>query len=112
LAPRDDSQRWFQSQALQLASGLALARRLLTIRLQGISLPMPTLIALTVWITAIFTSFGLFVKINPTVIVALFVCALSVAVAFYLILDLNSPFTGLIHISSAPEHAVLEVLDK
>jgi hypothetical protein len=25
---------------------------------------------------------------------------------------LNSPFTGLIHISSAPAHAILEVLDK
>ena len=112
LAPRDEAQKWFQSQALQLAVGLALARRLLTIRLAGISLPMPTLIALIVWITAIFTSFGLFVKINLTVIVALFVSALSVAVAFFLILDLNSPFTGLIHISSAPAHAILEVLDK
>jgi hypothetical protein len=112
LAPRDDAQKWFQSQALQLANGLALTRRLLTVRLQGISLPMPTLIALIVWITAIFTSFGLFVKINPTVIVALFVSALSIAVAFYLILDLNSPFTGLIHISSAPAHAILETLDK
>ena len=112
LAPRDDAQKWFQSQALQLANGLALARRLLAVRLQGISLPMPTLIALIVWITAIFTSFGLFVKINPTAIVALFVSALSIAVAFYLILDLNSPFTGLIHISSAPAHAILEALDK
>ena len=112
LAPRDDAQKWFQSRALELANGLALARRLLTFRLAGISLPMPTLIALIVWITAIFTSFGLFVKINPTVIVALFVSALSVAVAFFLILDLNSPFTGLIHISSAPAHAILEVLDK
>ena len=49
---------------------------------------------------------------NPTVIVALSVASLSVAVAIFLILDLNSPFTGLIHISSAPAHAVLEVLGK
>lgn len=112
LAPRDDAQKWFQSQALQLANGLAQTRQLLTYQLAGNSLPMPTLIVLIFWIAAIFTSFGLFVTINPTVIVALFVSALSVAVAFYLILDLNGPFTGLIHISSAPAHAVLDALDK
>ena len=112
LAPRDDAQKWFQSQALQLANGLALARRLLIFQLAGISLPMPTLIALIVWSTAIFTSFGLFVKMNPTVVVALFVSALSVAVAFYLVLDLNSPFTGLIHISSSAAHTTLEALGK
>jgi hypothetical protein len=40
------------------------------------------------------------------------VSALAVAIAFFLVLDLNSPFTGLIHISSAPAHAILEVLGK
>ena len=112
LAPRDDAQKWFQSQALQLANGLAQTRQLLTFQLAGNSLPMPTLIVLIFWIAAIFTSFGLLVKINSTVIVALSVSALSVAVAFYLILDLNGPFTGLIHIPSAPAHAILEALDK
>ena len=112
LAPRDDAQKWFQSQALQLANELAQTRWLLTFQLAGISLPMPTLIVLIAWNTVIFTSFGLFVKMNPTIVVALFVSALSVAVAFFLILDLNSPFTELIHISSAAAHATLEVLGK
>jgi len=112
LAPRDDAQKWCQSQALQLANELAQTRWLLTFQLAGISLPMPTLIVLIAWNTVIFTSFGLFVKMNPTIVVALFVSALSVAVAFFLILDLNSPFTGLIHISSAAAHATLEVLGK
>ena len=112
LAPRDDAQKWFQSQALQLANELAQTRWLLTFQLAGISLPMPTLIVLIAWNTVIFTSFGLFVKMNPTIVVALFISALSVAVAFFLILDLNSPFTGLIHISSAAAHATLEVLGK
>jgi hypothetical protein len=112
LAPRDDAQKWFQSQALQLANGLAQARQLLTYQLAGISLPMPILIVLIAWNTAIFISFGLFVKINPTVLVALSVSALSVAVAIFLILDLNSPFTGFVHISSAPAHATLAVLGK
>jgi hypothetical protein len=112
LAPHDDSQKWFQSEALQLAHGLAQARRLLVYQLAGIGLPTPLLVVLIAWSTTIFISFGLFVRMNPTVMVALFVAALSVAVAIFLIIELDSPFTGLVHISSAPAHATLEVLAK
>jgi hypothetical protein len=54
------------------------------------------------WLTAIFTSFGLFALKNPAVITTLIVCALSVSGAIYLILELDSPFTGLMRISEAP----------
>ena len=67
---------------------------------------------LIVWTTAIFISFGMFVRMNATVIIALSISALSVAAAILLILELNSPFTGLIHVSSAPAHALLAVLGK
>jgi hypothetical protein len=112
LAPQDDAQKWFQSEAPQLAHGLAQARRLVVYQLAGIGLPTPLLVVLIAWSTTIFISFGLFVRMNPTVMVALFVAALSVAVAIFLIIELDSPFTGLVHISSAPAHATLEVLAK
>ena len=54
----------------------------------------------------------MFVRMNATVIIALSISALSVAAAILLILELNSPFTGLIHVSSAPAHALLAVLGK
>lgn len=38
----------------------------------------------------------------PTVIAALIVFALSASAAIYLILELSQPFSGLMHISSAP----------
>ena len=110
LVPRDDSQKWFQGQALQLANELAQARSLLITQLQGSDLPVPILIVLIVWTTAIFISFGMFVRMNATVIIALSISALAVAAAILLILELNSPFTGLIHVSSAPAHALLAVL--
>jgi hypothetical protein len=112
LVPQDNAQKWFQSEALQLAHGLAQARRLLVYQLAGIGLPMPILIVLIAWSTTIFISFGLFVRMNQTVIVALFVAALSVAVAIFLIIELDTPFTGLVRISSAAAHATLEVLGK
>jgi hypothetical protein len=71
---------------------------------------MPILIVLIVWTTAIFIGFGIFVRMNLTVITALFISALAVAAAIFLILELNSPFTGLIYVSSASSHALLEVL--
>jgi hypothetical protein len=110
LVPRDDAQKWFQNQALQQANELAVTQGLAISELLGNDLPMPILIVLIVWTTAIFIGFGIFVKMNLTVIVALSISALAVAAAIFLILELNNPFTGLIHVSSAASHALLEVL--
>jgi len=47
-------------------------------------------------------SFALFAPRNGTAVVALFVCALSASCALMLILEMNSPFTGLMKISAVP----------
>jgi hypothetical protein len=78
LVPRDDAQKWFRAQALQLANELAQARTLLTTQLQGNDLPMPILVVLIAWTTAIFVSFGVFVRMNSTVIIALCISAIAV----------------------------------
>jgi len=54
----------------------------------------------------------MFVTVNSTVVIALSISALAVAAAIFLILELNSPFTGPIQVSSASSHALLEVLGK
>jgi len=54
------------------------------------------------WLTATFTSFGLFAPRNAIVLATFFVCALSVAGAIFLILELDGPFDGLIRISPEP----------
>jgi hypothetical protein len=110
LMPRNESQKWFQSQALQLLNGIAQSQLLLMNQEAGNNLPTPILVVLVAWSTAIFISFGLFVRPNPTVIAALSISALAVAGAIFLILELNNPFSGLIQVSSAPAHAVLAML--
>ena len=57
---------------------------------------------LVFWLTIIFGSFGLFAPRNATVVAMLFLCALSVSGAIFLILELDQPFDGLLQISSAP----------
>ena len=64
------------------------------------------------WLTVIFISFGLFAPFNATVVSSLFVSALSVAGAIFLILEMYTPYTGVIQISSAPLRAALVHLGK
>jgi len=60
----------------------------------------------------LFVSFGLFAPRNGTAIATLFIAAISVAGALFLILELDHPFSGLIQISSAPLRNALAVLGK
>jgi hypothetical protein len=54
------------------------------------------------WLAIIFITFGLYAPRNATVVTVLIVCALSIAGGIFLILELDQPFGGWIHISTAP----------
>lgn len=101
LKPRNDSQRALQSRALDRTEGLLQARWLLLAATET-SIPVPFLAILLFWLTIIFASFGLFAPRNATVVTILFVCALSVSSAVFLVLEMDAPFHGLIKISADP----------
>ena len=101
LSPRNDGQRWLQSRALQLIGDTEQTRWLL-IGGAGNPIPMPFLVVLIFWVSFIFLTFGLFAPRNGTVIVVLIVAALSIAASAFLIVELGTPFEGLMKISSAP----------
>ncbi len=112
LSPKDATQRWHQSRALQISENIAEARwHLLEQRGQS-SIAMPFLIILVFWLTAIFASFGLFSPRNGTVVTVLFLCALSLAGSLLLILELDHPYQGIIKISSIPLRNALEHLGR
>ena len=111
LEPRDDFQRAVYAQALQIGMELGQKRSLLLEETGG-SIPAPFLVMLVFWLTLIFASFGLFAPTNSTVIAILFACALSVAGAIFLILELDRPFQGLLQISNTPLRDALMYLDK
>ena len=101
LTPQNEVQRSFQAQALKTSIDIGQAR-LLLFEQGGRSIPMPFLVLLIFWLTVIFLSFGVFAPPNATVIATLFLCALSVSGAIFLILELDRPFGGLIQIPVAP----------
>ena len=111
LTPQNDFQRALQAQALKMSIDLGQTRWLL-FEQGGRSIPMPFLVLLIFWLTIIFLSFGLFAPPNMTVIAALFLCALSVSGAIFMILELDRPFGGLIQISSAPLRNAIAQLGK
>jgi hypothetical protein len=111
LTPQSDVQRSMQSQALTLAAAVGRTRLLLFEHL-GASIPVPFLVVLVFWLCIIFASFGLFAPRNATVITVLCVCALSVAGAIFLILELDRSFEGLLQVSSAPLRAALAQLGR
>ena len=104
LSPQSELQRSMQSQAMTLAADVGRTRLLLFEHL-GASIPVPFLVVLVFWLCIIFASFGLFAPRNATVIVVLCVCALSVAGAIFLILELDRSFEGLLQVSDAPLRA-------
>jgi hypothetical protein len=106
LAPRDEAQRWLQARALQLGGDLAEERWLLAAESEG-SVPRPFLAILVFWLAILFAGFGLFAPRHATVVVALLVCALSLAAAVFLILEMDRPFEGLVTVSAAPMRTAL-----
>jgi len=111
LLPQNEVQRSLQAQALKMSIDLGQTRWLL-FEQGGHSIPMPFLVLLIFWVTIIFLSFGLFAPPNATVMAALFLCALSVSGAIFMILELDSPFGGLIEISSAPMRSAIAQLGR
>ncbi len=106
LSPKDDVQRSIQAQALSILVGLGQTRWLIAEqRISSVSTPL--LLVLIFWLIIIFVSFGLFAPRNATVLVSLLVSALSVSGAIFLILEMYSPYAGLIRVSSAPLRAAL-----
>jgi hypothetical protein len=110
LSPGNDAQRSLQSRAIQAFTEAAQIRLQLFAQTGG-SIPMPFLIILVFWLSAIFVSITLFARANLVVIAALLVCALSFACAIFLVLELDDPFTGLMGISSATLRSALLPLD-
>ena len=111
LSPKSDMQRALQSQALSLAMDIGKTRWLMYEQAIG-SVSLPLLVVLVVWLTVIFISFGMFAPFNATAVCSLFVSALSVSGAIFLISEMYTPYTGIVRISDAPLRAALANLGR
>jgi hypothetical protein len=112
LAPRSDEQRDLRTKALALVEVASANRWLLLLQQHG-SISPPLLIVVVTWLTLIFFGFGVLAPPrNATVVTALFLCALSVAGAIFIILEMDEPLGGLVRVSEVPMRTGLAILGK
>lgn len=111
LQPQDDMQRSLKAKALDQIETLLQARWLALAGTEP-SVPAPFLAILLFWLTLTFLSFGLFAPRNGTVVAVLCVCALSIGSAVFLVLEMDSPFGGLLKVSATPMRNALAQLNQ
>lgn len=109
LQPHNDYQVWLKAQALAVASAqLQQGALILVPAVEAARVPM--VLILCIWLVLVFVSFGLFAPSHLTGKLAIAGCALSVAAAVYLVLELEHPYGGWIKVSPEPLLQVLPQL--
>jgi hypothetical protein len=111
LAAATDAQRHLVSQAIGIADNIS-AMRLLIFAQVGNSLSWPFVIILVFWVSVLFLGFGLLGEWNGTVAASLMVGSIAVASATFLILELNQPYSGLLHLSDAPLRQAITMIGR
>jgi hypothetical protein len=106
LAPKTASERSEAATASETAAALAKTTWLQAAE-ESEHVPHPFVLIMIVWLFVLFVSFGLFAPRNMLVVIALLVGALSIAGAVVLIVDMDSPFEGMIVVSPDPMQEAL-----
>lgn len=106
LNPGDPEQADLKAESLDRFKALN-ALRWTLIAESVTEVPPVFIVVLIVWLTLIFASFGLFAPVNLVSLIVFPLCALSLAGAIFLILEMSSPFDGIIMVGpEAMKHAL------
>jgi hypothetical protein len=109
LAPVDANQRQVQERALEISDEVFAARWLALMQKRG-AIPVALLVVLVSWLCVIFGTFGLLAPRNGTVMFFFLLCALSASGAVFVILEMDTPLTGIVKVSVTPMREALSQL--
>jgi hypothetical protein len=110
LKSHSSRDQWWLGQAMTLAGKIGDTRWLLSQQV-GQGTPKAFVSLLAFWLTSLFASFGLFAPRNVTSALFLTLCAIAVAGAIGMILELEKGFGALVHISPQPMRQAVKTLD-
>lgn len=99
LAPKNEAEASVKAQLLAATLTLRKTYWFMFLQSEQTSIALPLLSVVTAWLVVIFFSFGIFAPRIPNVILTLVICAMAVSAAIFIILSMNSPFTGVLRIS-------------
>jgi hypothetical protein len=109
LKPANSRDQWWLGQAMTLAGQIGDARWLIAQQV-GQGTPRAFVGLLIFWLVFLFGSFGLFAPHNLTSAIVLTLCALAVAGAVGMFLELEQGFGSLVRVSSHPMHRAVRAL--
>lgn len=99
LEPKTPAQTDLKSEALDRYKSLA-ALRWVLIAESATQVPPVFIAVIIVWLTLIFLSFGLFAPVNAVSIIVFLLCGASLGGAIFIILEMSTPFDGIIIVPS------------
>ncbi|QRG07648.1 hypothetical protein EZH22_04430 [Xanthobacter dioxanivorans] len=109
LEPRTTDQTELRGEAIERYKSLA-ALRWVLIEESATQVPPVFIGVIIVWLTLIFLSFGLFAPINGVSLVVFLLCGVSLGGAIFLILEMSTPFDGIIIVApDAMRKALLHI---
>ena len=111
LQPATDEQRTALATANAALDAIGQSRLQMSFALSA-PVSYPLVWTVVSWVALGFLGNGLMSKGSPTSVIAIVLGALAMASAFYMILDLSSPYMGVFRPSPAPLEQVLAVMGK
>jgi uncharacterized membrane protein len=99
------------AKAAEMAATINEQRLQMSLQLSN-SLSWPFMTILVSWACLLFFGFGMLARINRTNVIGLAVGSLAVASALFLIIELSTPYSGLLQLSPAPIVTTIAALGK
>src|SRR5271157_6080160 len=109
LEPSTETQRELLTSARDLAKKFAETQMLMARQLAN-PFPPYVLVVVVCWASALFLGNGLVAALNAVTVIAHLAGAIAIGSAIFLILELSSPYTGVLRLSPAGLDRLLEVL--
>src|SRR5947207_12040284 len=111
LQPHDPRHQWFLQQALLHAAKIGNTHCLLG-QVAGQGTPKAFVALVVFWLALLFVSFRLVAPRNLVSALTSVLCRLAVAGAVEMVLELEQPFVGVLHISPLPMHRMVYGLNE
>ena len=106
LAPKTPQQDFLRTRLIAVTVDIT-AERWRLFQEKGGDIPPPFLAVLIFWFAIVFASFGLFAPPNATAIAAMMLCSMAVAGGLMMILELDTPYSGILKVSVEPMRQAL-----
>ena len=111
LVPANATQRWLQPHMLDVADKIIQEHYALV--KQGLdAIPGALMLLMLLWLVLLFASYGLFAPRHLTSIVVILLSSSAASGAVLLIIDLETPYRGFVHLPPEPLQHAIDVMDE